>query len=379
MAWRRFVLVGLLLAAAALCAWLGLGEPGGVPATDGAPDPATPLAGDARPALTSSTDAGADREQPVLIGRVAPDEPRGSGEAGLFGRVLDARDGSAVPGVAVLAEAHYTARVGEKTNRVEQVLGTAVSDARGAYRLRLAQGGIVRILAVGGGWVNAKAAEEAFEWRSDRAWRTQRKVGRWVSHDVHVLPTGRVVGRVLHEDGRPAAGTRLRPQRRRVDPATQPSAYPWFAVPDAVCGPDGSFVFDGLPRASDLLLEASLPGHPEAHAGPLDVVPGETTTAEIRLERRRIVRLHVVDAGTGEPIEAAAVRAWWTAPGCAPNDPMSSTNHPPVERHVATDVQGVALLLGPPAQALQVEVRAPDHLPFHSGPDAWNGLLRGLR
>ena len=183
-----------------------------------------------------------------------------------------------------------TARVGEKTNRVEQVLGTVVSDARGAYRLRLAQGGIVRILAVGGGWVNAKAAEEAFEWRSDRAWRTQRKVGRWVSHDVHVLPTGRVVGRVLHEDGRPAEGTRLRPQRRRVDPATQPSAYPWFAVPDAVCG-----------RGRVLRVRRPAPCEPPAAGS----VPTRPSGSPCRPARRRPRR----DDDGRDPTGAATHRA----------------------------------------------------------------------
>lgn len=304
---RRPKLALALLAAAGLVAlaaiWFeGDGElpaPGDPVAVEAPADPATPLTG-----------AGAGRGE-LEPERVAAGAARAQAEAastGVRGRVLDARSRRPLQGVEVVAlrrapaferlEARFRGLLRRglwrRSEEPVEILGRAVTGPDGRFE----------ILGLPDGTVFLDGRSTRIYVRTAAAVRLAHGE---VRDGVELLgsPAGRVRGRVLLPDGRPAAGAfvNLRPGLNAFLGQITQRRYRWMEVQT---DEDGRFDFLGAPPGAGYTVSATHPDMAIAEAHGLEVRVGETTAVTLRGTMGARVTGRVLDP-SGVPVAGAHV------------------------------------------------------------------------
>lgn len=204
---------------------------------------------------------------------------------------------------------------------------SVVTDARGRYELPEISGSSVRVFVRGGGWVSPGLA-------------TGPEIlslapGATLTRSLTVESAGRISGRVVHADGRPA--------RARV------TAHSF--TPDIRHGvtsdEGGNFVMEDLIPGVEYGLYATGDETADGNGSPVVPRSGETVEARVTLPPPRFIDLVVLERGTGTPIAGAEVRCFGLGQ--------------PSKAH-STDSRGRARI-GPLAPgSLSIEVRHPDYL-----------------
>lgn len=203
----------------------------------------------------------------------------------LVGRVEDV-DGEPVEGASV--------RLVPEAGAASGAAAPVTSDARGAFALPF-DGRAARLTA---------SREGYCEWTAPRV-PGEAHGAALADHVIVLAPAVRLGGRVVDVEDQPIAGARVRARVRPHDGA----ALTWLEW-STESGPDGEFVFEGLPRVDDTAL---LTGEREGFvAAGLRVTGLGREDLELVLraypEGDRVLRGRVLD-GAGAPIEGAWVGA----------------------------------------------------------------------
>ncbi|MCU0862520.1 MAG: sigma-70 family RNA polymerase sigma factor [Planctomycetes bacterium] len=274
------VLVAAFVLLAGLIAWqLRPFDPGAITAT--APTATTAVA-EAPGAAASVARVAADSGDPRAAAQAAPLEPAGPTPIALPVRVLDLA-GAAIAGVEVEG---FVAKVPqlpdgrpvEPNGRdacVRQFVAT--TDAEGRVRVTLT------------GPTLLSARQTGVGWSGDRLVRTGTR--RLPDELLLVLqPTGMVRGRVLHADGRPAAGA-------RVEASLADGPFEILGPPAVVADVEGRFVLEGIAGADwiwDHSLIAVL-GSEYSRARKLVFQAGVAQEVELHFDGAFVVRGVLVD------------------------------------------------------------------------------------
>lgn len=266
--------------------------------------------------------------------------PRGR----VAGRVTSAADGAPVAGAQVL-----WIRSGDWL-----APRSTLTDASGRYELSGIPAGEQQVTVLGGGWGivgYARGSPAALA----SAQQVRVPAGGTVEADLVVEPAGRLHGRALLPDGRPAAGASVRlAQLVRAeggDLARTPLTT-LFAPVSAEA--DGTFVLTDLPLGARCCVEADADGHPTAGSAWAVVAAGDgpgggAGTGEevlVQFAAGRRVHVTVLEGASLAPVPGAHVRVEWT-------DPTEQAHRSAVQ---TTDERGVALC--PAAPTTTGSVRA---------------------
>ncbi|MCU0725504.1 MAG: carboxypeptidase-like regulatory domain-containing protein [Planctomycetes bacterium] len=231
------------------------------------------------------------------------------------GIVLDATDGTPLPGIPVRASAG--------TRVWSFPVTRTVSGPDGRFELPLGGAGLVRGLAAGAG-------------RASAVMEVESAPGAGVEVRLLAGLAAGLAGAVLDETGGGLAGVPVWAWSRGIGE--------W----ETVTAEDGTFAFDALPPREGLTLYASPAGRAEVEAEVRTGRPGETVRVEMRALVCRVVEATVVEEETGAPIPGAAVSL------------VASTATSP--RHgTVTGPDGVARFAAVPAARLSMEVEAGRH------------------
>lgn len=304
---RRFRLAFVLLVVAGLAALAAIWLSGDSDAPALRPpavledlaDPAEPLAGRTTRKL---------QPRPARVAVESPTGPAGGVATGVRGRVLDGRSRQPLQGVEVVALRRAPAverlearlrgllRRGlwQRSEEPVEILGRAVTGPDGRFE----------ILGLPDGTVFLDGRSERIYVRTAAAVRLARGE---VREGVELLgaPAGRVRGRVLLPDGRPAAGAvvNLRPGLNAFLGQITHRRYRWMEVRT---DEDGRFDFLGAPPGTGYTVSATHPGMAIADAHGIEVRVGETTTVTLRGAAGARVAGRVLDPG-GVPLAGAQV------------------------------------------------------------------------
>ncbi|HEV8113472.1 MAG TPA: carboxypeptidase regulatory-like domain-containing protein [Planctomycetota bacterium] len=365
----RAILVLLLVAGAIVAGLAFLLKSGGAPADTTRAEASAPAAsapaeselsrdeGKGRDALDGGGDA------TVRAGGL-PVGTRLSGDGRLEGRVIDRVSGAGVAGARVElsplppAASTLAARIlrllglgPELPERVLPVASTMSVD-----------GGNFAFVGVrtGSWFVDARGPFHAPE-GSARA-LVQKSGGGPL--EVHVRAGGRVVGRVVTPDGKPASAAHVvligGPGRFLQDAASGD-----LRLFEATCEADGAFAFDGVPPGGGYDVSAAADTFAVTHLVGVDVVAGKETRADVQARAGATVTGRVVESrGTEPTIPLAGAHVAAIPRGIRDlllvGEVLAAT-------HAVTAADGSFTLARVPPGEIDVAVVAAEHLPTLGG------------
>jgi Carboxypeptidase regulatory-like domain len=207
------------------------------------------------------------------------------------GRVLASDDGRALSGVDVYEDpSRFFGR--------ERDEPAAVSGEDGRYVIEDLPAGSAYLLAWGRGWVSeAITKTSAF---AVNPLAVKVKAGETTVHDLRVVRTGRIEGRVTGPDGKPVAGASVQAEPRS---GRMRALAPW-----TVTGADGAYLIEGvMPVREHEVRVTTAAGLRCEHPEPVAVDPGGSTRVDLVVPVARWLRLLVTDADTGDPVVMAGV------------------------------------------------------------------------
>ena len=269
--------------------------------------------------------------------------------------VIRVRPGARIEGTVRLADG---TPIPDPVTVTAVSLGATPTDGNRSVEARTSEGGRFQVDAVPG---RILLYAHGASWASPELATIQRgraiesvfvvQAGATVHHDLSVVRTATLEGRVLDGEGNPLVGALVSLHHVNAPPKHKALGVMWRHV---ATDAEGRFTCPGVVPGLRAEARASFPGFARAETDVFSLDAGMAAEVTLRLQRARKASVRVLDAETGEPIAGAEVVVCPKRVGGWGYEMMGPRGR--------TDARGIVQLEGVPPGELGARAYAPGYV-----------------